>query len=56
MIAAAFDPKSAAAKLVDKDFMDGGILIISANDKRNIKSSTKKEMTHIRKFWDISTH
>ena len=54
VIAAGFDPTSEIAKSVAHDFKEGGILVLSNDDKVRIKSSMKnKTRTEIEKFQSI---
>lgn len=50
-----FDPKSDAAKNLDKDWTEGGLLILSDEEKKHIRSMKDKNnnMTTIQKFHDI---
>ena len=56
VIAAAFDPNSDNAKNLDKDWTEGGFLILSENEKRSIKGSMGKDLTTIQKFHDIVSY
>ena len=53
LIGAGFNPKSHDAKLVDKDWKEGGLLIMSEDDKKYIKKSMDKDLASIQKFQDI---
>jgi hypothetical protein len=54
LVAAGFDPTTDLAKCMDKDYQDGGLLMLSCDDKGRIesslKSSLKKELTKIEKY------
>jgi hypothetical protein len=50
VIAAGFDPKSELAALIDKDFNEGGIMIMSDADKTNISSSMKQNNCTLNKY------
>ena len=54
LVAAGFDPTTDLAKCMDKDYKDGGLLMLSCDDKGRIesslKSSLKKELTKIEKY------
>lgn len=56
VIAAGFDPSSDTAKLVDRDWKDGGILIFSNTELDYMKSAlTKKNMPELETFqWFLS--
>ena len=41
VVAAGFDATSEHVKYIDKDYKDGGVLILSKNEKRNIKAGMK---------------
>jgi len=41
VVAAGFDATSEHIKYIDKDYKDGGVLILSKNEKRNIKTGMK---------------
>ena len=41
VVAAGFDATSEHIKYIDKDYKDGGVLILSKNEKRNIKAGMK---------------
>ena len=49
VIAAGFDPKSDTAKNLNKDWSEGGILILSDDDKVLIKKSMGKDMSPLQK-------
>jgi len=53
LVGAGFNPKSDNAKLVDKDWKEGGLLIMSNDDKKHIKKSMDKDLASIQKFQDI---
>ena len=58
VIIADFDPSAEAANYVDKDFSEGGILMLSNPKKSLIKESMKsaegkRDLTAIQKFQDI---
>jgi hypothetical protein len=54
LVAAGFDPTTDLAKCMDKDYKDGGLLMLSCDDKDRIESSLKsllkKELTKIEKY------
>lgn len=56
VIAAAFDPTSDGAKNLDKDWTEGGLLILSDIEKRNIKASMGKYISAMEKFHDIVSY
>ena len=59
VIAAGFDPSSDPAKKLDKDMKEGGLFILSDEDKHNIKASMGekgKKFTHLQKCHDISAY
>ena len=54
VVAAGFDGTSEGAKYVDRDFTDGGVLILSEKEKKDIKSSMKNlKCSEIEKFHNI---
>jgi hypothetical protein len=53
VIAAGFDPTSEHAKLVDKDYNAGGLLIMCKDDEHRIRSCLKKELTSVQKFQEV---
>jgi len=48
-----FDPSSKPATQVDKNYNKGGLLIMSKDDERWIKSCLKKELTVVQKFQEV---
>ena len=54
LVAAGFDPATDLSNRMDEDYKDGGLLILSCDDKDQIesslKSSLKKELTNIEKY------
>ena len=53
IIAAGFDPSSEPAMQVIQSYDEGGLLIMSKEDERRIKSSLKKELTVVQKFQEV---
>jgi hypothetical protein len=53
VIAAGFDPTSEHAKLVDKDYNAGGLLIMCKDDEHRIRSCLKEELTSVQKFQEV---
>ena len=61
VIIAGFDPSTEAANYVDKDFSEGGILMLSNSEKSLIKESMKsaegkRDLTAIQKFQDVVSY
>ena len=56
MLGAAYDPKSDAAKVLDKDWTEGEILILSDSVKKEIKESMRKLSSGIKKFHHIASY
>ena len=53
VIAGGFDPSTDSAKLTDKDFRDGGVLILSTEDQKRINGCLKNINSSIKKFHTI---
>ncbi len=53
VIAVVFDPAAEPAMHVRKDRNKGGLLILSRDDKRQIKSALKKDLTPVQKFQEV---
>jgi hypothetical protein len=53
IIGAGFDPVSKPAMQVNKNYNEGGLLIMSKDDKRHIKSCLKKELAAVQKFQEV---
>ena len=53
VIAGGFDPSTTSAKQADKDFREGGIMILSSKDKQKIKECLKDVDSSIKKFHTI---
>ncbi len=53
IIAVGFDPSSKPATQVDKNYNEGGLLIMSKDDEHQIKSCLKKELTVVQKFQEV---
>lgn len=47
---AGFDPKSDVAKVVDKDFTEGGLLVLNESDKTKMKECMKRDPDVVHKF------
>ncbi len=57
IIAAAYDPSSDVAKQLDKDWTEGGLLILSEKEKEVIRASLgKKKLTSMQKFHYIVSY
>ena len=55
MITAGFNPKSNAAPNLDKDQKEGGLLILTKDDKKFIKGSMDN-LSNLQKFQDICSY
>ncbi len=53
VIAASFNPASETAMQVNKDYKEGGLLIMCKDDKHWITSCLKKELTAVQKFQEV---
>ena len=53
IIGARFDPASEPAMQVVKKYNKGGLLIMSKDNERRIKSCLKKELTTVQKFQEV---
>jgi len=53
IIGAGFDPASEPAMEVIKNYNEGGLLIMSKDDERQIKLYPKKELTAVQKFQEV---
>ena len=53
LIGAGFDPTADSAKVLEKGHDEGGLLILNAEDKENIKRSIGKDLASIQKFQDF---
>ena len=53
IIGAGFDPASEPAMQVNKNYNEGGLLIMSKDDHCRIKSCLKKELTVVQKFQEV---
>jgi hypothetical protein len=53
VIADGFDPTSEAAMHLNKDYKEGGLLIMSKDDQRWIASCLKKEVTAVQKNQEV---
>jgi hypothetical protein len=49
-IAAGFDPRSTRASLVDKNYSEGGVLILNRADKEKIRASMRQNPNVLQKF------
>jgi hypothetical protein len=47
---AGFDPKSELAELVDKDYSEGGVLVLNESDRTKIKQSMRRDPHELHKF------
>ncbi len=56
IIAVGFDPSSKPATQVDNNYDEGGLLIMSKDDERRIKSCLKKELTVVQKFQEVISY
>ena len=56
IIAVGFDPLSKPAAQVDKNYEEGGLLIMSKDDERRIKSCLKKELAVVQKFQKVNSY
>lgn len=56
IIAAGYDPKCDAAKLLDKDWTEGGLLILGDGEKDEIKASMGEKLTIMEKFRNIVSY
>jgi hypothetical protein len=53
VIAVGFDPAAEPAMHVTKDCNEGGLLILSHDDERQMKSALKKDLTLVQKFQEV---
>jgi len=56
IIAVGFDPSSKPATQVDKNYDEGGLLIMSKDDERRIKSCLQKELAVVQKFQEVISY
>ncbi len=53
VIAVGFDPAAEPAMHITKDCNKGGLLILSRDNERQIKSALKKDLTPVQKFQEV---
>ncbi len=56
VIGAGWDPTSNAAKMLDRSWTNGGILIVNKKETKQIKSSMEKAVTNMQKFQDMCAY
>jgi hypothetical protein len=56
LVGAGFTPTSDSAKAMDRDWTEGGMLIMSNEDKKKIKTSMGTKVKELQKFQDICAY